>query len=57
MKVGDNIFIPRNVPHCFTIVSETPAAFLIISQPAAKLENFFRVYAKVEHMTPKLQQN
>jgi quercetin dioxygenase-like cupin family protein len=54
LKVGDNIFIPRNVPHCFTIVSETPATFLIIAQPAAKLEDFFRAYAKVEHMTPEI---
>jgi quercetin dioxygenase-like cupin family protein len=54
LKVGDSIFIPRNVPHCFTIVSETPATFLIIAQPAAKLEDFFRAYAKVEHMTPEI---
>ncbi len=54
LKVGDNIFIPRNVPHCFTIVSEIPATFLIIAQPAAKLEDFFRAYAKVKKMTPEI---
>lgn len=54
LKVGDSMFIPRHVPHCFTIVSETPATFLIIAQPAAKLEDFFRAYAKVEHMTPEI---
>ncbi|KIC91659.1 hypothetical protein HY58_05355 [Flavihumibacter sp. ZG627] len=54
LKVGDSMFIPRNVPHCFTIISETPASFLIIAQPAAKLEDFFRAYAKVEQMTPEI---
>lgn len=54
LKAGDSMFIPRNVPHCFTIVSETPASFLIIAQPAAKLEDFFRAYAKVENMTPEI---
>lgn len=54
LKVGDSIFIPRNVPHCFTIVSEMPATFLIIAQPAAKLEDFFRAYAKVNKMTPDI---
>ena len=53
LKVGDTMFIPRNVPHCFTVISETPATFLIIAQPAAMLEDFFRAYAKVEHMTPE----
>lgn len=54
LKVGDSIFIPRNIPHCFTITSESPATFLIIAQPAAKLEDFFRAYAKVKHMTPEI---
>jgi mannose-6-phosphate isomerase-like protein (cupin superfamily) len=54
LKAGDSLMVPRNVPHCFTIVSETPANFLIIAQPAAKLEDFFRAYAKVEHMTPEI---
>jgi quercetin dioxygenase-like cupin family protein len=27
LKGGDSIFIPRNVPHAFTITSETPATF------------------------------
>ena len=42
------------MPHCFTIVSETPANFLIIAQPAAKLEDFFRAYSKVKKMTPEI---
>lgn len=53
LKVGDSMFIPRNVPHCFTITSETPATFLIIAQPAGKLEGFFRAYAKVENISPE----
>jgi quercetin 2,3-dioxygenase len=54
LKVGDNIFIPRNVPHAFTITSETPATFLIVSQPAGKFEDFLRAYSKVEKMTPEI---
>lgn len=54
LKVGDSMFIPRNVPHCFTIVSESPATFLIIAQPAAKLEDFFRSYSKMEKITPEI---
>jgi quercetin dioxygenase-like cupin family protein len=54
LKVGDSIFIPRNVPHAFTITSETPATFLILAQPAGKLEDFFRAYSKFEKMTPEI---
>jgi mannose-6-phosphate isomerase-like protein (cupin superfamily) len=54
LKVGDSLFVPRNVPHCFSIVSETPTTFIIIAQPAGRLEDFFRAYAKVEHITPEI---
>lgn len=54
LQVGDNIFIPRNVPHAFTITSETPATFLIVSQPAGMFEDFLRAYNKVEEMTPEI---
>ena len=54
LKVGDSMFIPRNVPHCFTIISETPATFLIIAQPAGQIENFFRAYSKVKQMSPEI---
>jgi mannose-6-phosphate isomerase-like protein (cupin superfamily) len=54
LKVGDSVVIPRTVPHCFTIVSETTATFLIVAQPAARLEDFFRAYAREEHMTPEM---
>ena len=54
LKVGDSMFIPRNVPHAFTILSDTPAAFLIVSQPAGKIEDFFRAYSKFEKTSPEV---
>lgn len=54
LKVGDSVFIPRNVPHAFTILSDIPAAFLIVSQPAGKIEDFFRAYSKFEKTSPEI---
>ena len=54
LKPGDNLFIPKNVPHAFTIISDTPASFLVMSQPAGQLENFFREYSKVKNITPDI---
>jgi len=54
LKVGDSIFIPRNIPHAFTITSDNPATFLIICQPAGKIENFFREYSKYDKVTPEI---
>jgi quercetin 2,3-dioxygenase len=54
LKAGDSIFIPRNVPHAFTIISDTPTTFLIVSQPAGRFEDFLRAYSKYEKMTPEI---
>jgi quercetin dioxygenase-like cupin family protein len=54
LKTGDSIFIPRNVPHAFTITSDTPGAFLIVSQPAGQFENFMIAYSKFYKITPEI---
>ena len=42
------------MPHAFTILSDTPASFLIVSQPAGKIEDFFRAYSKFKKTTPEV---
>jgi quercetin dioxygenase-like cupin family protein len=40
LSVGDSIFMPRNVPHAWTQVSEK-GKMTVIFQPAGKMEEFF----------------
>ena len=40
LKAGDSIFLPRNVPHAWTQVSERGRCTVLV-QPAGKLEEFF----------------
>lgn len=47
LKAGDSIFLPRNVPHAWTQVSEK-ARTTVILQPAGKLEEFFVAMAALE---------
>lgn len=48
LSVGDSIFLPRNVPHAWTQVSEK-GKMTVILQPAGKLENFFVTMASLDH--------
>ena len=53
---GDSIFLPRQVPHAWTQVSET-GKMTVVLQPAGKLENFFITVAALNHEpTPKEMQ-
>lgn len=47
LKVGDSIFLPRNVPHAWAQVSET-GRMTVILQPAGKLEEFFVTMAALK---------
>lgn len=40
LGIGDSIFMPRNVPHAWTQVSEK-GKMTVIFQPAGKMEEFF----------------
>lgn len=48
LTVGDSIFLPRQVPHAWTQVSEK-GKMTVILQPAGKLENFFVTMAGLDH--------
>ncbi len=48
LAVGDSIFMPRNVPHAWTQVSDK-GKMTVIFQPAGKMENFFVTVAALDH--------
>ncbi|MBC7848775.1 MAG: cupin domain-containing protein [Chitinophagaceae bacterium] len=48
ITVGDRIFLPRNVPHAWTQISEK-GKMTVILQPAGKLEEFFVTMAALKH--------
>lgn len=48
LKAGDSIFLPRQVAHAWTQVSEK-GKMTVIVQPAGKLENFFITMAALDH--------
>lgn len=54
LKVGDSMFIPRNVAHAFICISDIPGKLLIVVQPAGKLEDFFRAWSKFDKVTPEI---
>lgn len=45
---GDSIFLPRQIPHAWTQVSEK-GRMTVTLQPAGKLENFFVTMAALDH--------
>ena len=48
LTTGDSIFLPRQVAHAWTQVSEK-GKMTVIMQPAGKLENFFTTMAALNH--------
>ena len=48
MTTGDSIFLPRQIPHAWTQVSDK-GKMNVIMQPAGKLENFFVTMAALDH--------
>ena len=55
LGVGDSIFLPRNVPHAWTQVSEK-GKMTIIFQPAGKMEEFFVTMAGLKN-EPTAEEN
>jgi quercetin dioxygenase-like cupin family protein len=47
LRAGDSLLAPRNVPHVWAYVGETPGKILIGFQPAGKMETFFQEAAKI----------
>lgn len=52
LAVGDSIFLPRNIPHAWTQISET-GKMLVTLQPAGMLENFFITMSSLNHQPSK----
>jgi len=46
LKIGDTIFLPRNVPHTFAQISTT-GKMIFLFQPSGKMEDFFRAIANL----------
>ena len=51
LKPGDSILGPREVPHAWAFVGDTPGRLLIAFTPANKMEAFFRDNEKRPHGT------
>jgi quercetin dioxygenase-like cupin family protein len=47
IQAGDSIFLPRNVPHAWTQISDT-GRMTVIFQPAGKMEEFFVTMAGLQ---------
>lgn len=52
LQAGDSIFLPRQVPHAWTQVSDK-GKMTVIFQPAGKLESFFTTVAALDHEPTK----
>jgi quercetin dioxygenase-like cupin family protein len=53
VSMGETIFLPKNVPHAWTQVSEK-GKMTVIFQPAGKMEEFFVTMSALDHEpTPK----
>ena len=48
LGVGDSVFMPRNIPHAWTQVSEK-GKMTVIFQPAGKMEEFFVTMAGLKN--------
>jgi quercetin dioxygenase-like cupin family protein len=48
LRVGDSVFAPRKIVHARACVSDKPGKMLIVSQPAGKMEEFFRALGKLK---------
>ena len=47
LRAGDSLFAPRQVPHVWACVSETPGTLLLALNPAGTFETFIRDAAKL----------
>jgi mannose-6-phosphate isomerase-like protein (cupin superfamily) len=52
LKAGDGLLAPKGTPHAFVKTSDGTARLIVMHQPAATMEEFFRAGAARPHMTP-----
>ncbi len=43
LKAGDSLLVPREMPHAFVNTTEGDARLIIMHQPAARMEEYFRL--------------
>lgn len=43
LKAGDSLLVPRNMPHAFVKTSEGIGRLIVMHQPAAAMEEYFRI--------------
>ncbi len=53
LKPGDSVLAPREIPHVWAYVSDTPGRLLFTFMPAGKIEAFFREIAKANAPAPQ----
>lgn len=42
LNAGDSLMVPQNMPHAFVKTSENMARLIVMHQPAATMEEYFR---------------
>lgn len=47
LKTGDSLMVLRDTPHTFVKTSEGVGRLLIMHQPAARMEEYFRTVSKL----------
>lgn len=52
LKAGDSLWVPQGVKHAFVKTSEGVARLIVMHQPAATVEEFFRTSAACPDMSP-----
>lgn len=50
-KVGDTVFLPRNVPHTWFQISDT-GKLIYLLQPSGKFEEFFQKFSLMKELPP-----
>ncbi|WP_324670633.1 cupin domain-containing protein [Hymenobacter sp. GOD-10R] len=48
LKVGDTLLVPRGTAHAFVKTSEGAGRLIVMHQPAARMEEYFRTASKLK---------
>ena len=53
LRTGESVFAPRKIDHVWACVSDKPGKMMNVSQPAGKMEAFFREIGKLTALPPE----
>jgi oxalate decarboxylase/phosphoglucose isomerase-like protein (cupin superfamily) len=56
LQAGDSFLVPRNMPHAFVKTSEGTVRLIVMHQPAATMEDYFRTLSQNPKQTPEESQ-